>query len=142
MARICLLSTWALCVLLTACSASTPDARRIEGVKPMGPAEFEQINRSLAQLGEDHDQPARLLKGYMPIYPISRLWSGIEGTCTVDFTISASGRVVAPRVVGDGDEKMCAHTLYALQFWEFEPARLHGESIEFEVRMPFAYGLD
>ena len=131
----------ALCLLWLAGPSVASDGKRIKGVKPMAQEEIDLFNQRLGNEDERYDRPARLLKGYVPIYPISRAMSGVEGSCRVAFTIGVNGKALRPEPDADADEKMCAHAIYALNHWEFAPATLQGEPVEFRIRLPFNYAL-
>lgn len=113
-----------------------------EGVRVMPPEAIESFNEGLERHYPDLDAPARLLKGYVPIYPVSRLLSRKEGNCNVAFTIGTDGRPARPEPDGKADPRMCDHALYALRYWEFEPGVRDGEPVEVRLRVPFQYGLD
>lgn len=113
--------------------------RVIEGAKPMPRKAIDRMNERMARRQGPYDTPVQVVKAYIPIYPISHLLSGKEGVCNVVFTIDTSGRAVNREPDPGADKKMCAHAVYALQFWEFEPATKDGQPVEYRMRIPFAY---
>jgi hypothetical protein len=127
--------------VLSGCSVAPVADPHVAGVKPMLQQEIDEFNRNLDNDDDRYDRPARLLKGYLPIYPVSRLFTGTQGVCRVAFTIGANGRALRPKPDAEADRKMCDHALYALNHWEFEPATLRGEPVEFAIRIPFTYAL-
>lgn len=130
---------YALLALPLLALAEKPPA---EGIRAMPPQAVETFNAQMADSNSGHDKAAKLLKGYTPIYPASRLLSRKEGVCRVAFTIGTDGRPTRPEPDADADVKMCDHALYALRHWEFEPAMHDGEPVESRIRVPFQYSID
>lgn len=108
---------------------------------PLTAPQIEQLNAALGRPSDRYDTPPRVLDAFVPIYPASRLLSGKSGSCFVSFSIDADGRASDASADPDADEKMCAHALFALQYWRFEPARRAGEAVVIRFRMPFHYSI-
>lgn len=113
-----------------------------DGIRAMPEEAVEGFNERMDRTNTDYDRPAKLLKGYTPIYPASRLMSRKEGVCRVALTIGTDGRPTRAEPDADADAKMCDHALYALRHWEFEPAMRDGEPVESRIRVPFQYSID
>src|SRR5690606_41718778 len=101
----------------------------------MPPQAVETFNAQMADSNSGHDKAAKLLKGYTPIYPASRLLSRKEGVCRVDVTIGTDGRPTRPAPDAVADVKMCDHALYAHRLWEFEPAIREREPDHYHIRL-------
>lgn len=123
------------------CAHHVALARDLTGVNAIPKADIARLNASLAKPSDKYDTPARIVKAYVPIYPISRYLSGRTGTCAVEMTIDVSGKATNLKPDPAADEKMCAHALYALRYWEFSPAAKAGRYAPVSFRMPFNYDL-
>lgn len=104
-------------------------------------ADYERLNRNFGDLEADaYDTPPRVVKGYNPLYPASRLMSRQTGVCVIRFSIPPSGR--AERIeVESGDEKMCDHAVYAFKLWQFAPATKDGKPVTTRLQVPISYDI-
>lgn len=116
--------------------------------KTLGAAYVAGVNATFAPTTDAYDQAPRLVAAYQPMYPVSRLMSGIEGACEIRFRINAAGRTTAHEIVAPedgqpaGDKKMCAHAIIAMRAWEFVPAMQAGVPVEYPdtIQLRFDYG--
>lgn len=83
--------------------------------------------------------PARLVKGYVPLYPISRALSHKSGVCVLQFTVDTQGRPTEIARAQEDDRKMCDHAVIALRHWQFEPATQDGKPVVSRYRVPITY---
>lgn len=104
-------------------------------------AEVARLNGQL-RAGEDYDIPPQVVRAYVPVYPASRLLAGTSGQCSVAITIEVDGRAADPSPDPDADPKMCAHAVFALAHWRFEPASRSGRPVTSRIRLPFHYNID
>lgn len=130
------------CMFVSFASATYALDRVPRELTPLTAPQIEQLNTVLGgQASDTYDTPPRVLEAFVPIYPASRLLSGKTGSCHVSFSIDVDGRASDASPDPDADEKMCAHALFALQYWRFEPARRSGEAVVVRFRMPFHYDI-
>jgi len=111
------------------------------GLTAIKKAEINRMNRGAEAMAaeEGFDSPTRIIKGFTPIFPASRLMTGTEGRCHVVFTVNSAGRAENMERDPEADEKMCDHAIYALRHWEFAPAMKDGKPVRTRFRMPFSY---
>lgn len=134
-------------VLLLACTAVPAHAKRPYGAgKPLPASYLADVNATFASATEAYDTPPRLLQAWQPLFPLSRLMSGIEGQCTLAFGIDEGGATIDHAIVPDatgqvGDAKMCDHAIIAMRAWRFAPARKAGVPVAYpnRIQLSFAY---
>lgn len=101
--------------------------------------EYVEYNAALAAGGEPGTTAARLLKGYVPLYPISRALSGVSGACVLQFAVDARGQVAEITRVREDDRRMCDHAVIAMRRWQFQPAARDGKPVASRYRVPITY---
>lgn len=116
-------------------------AKDPQGVNAIPALRIAELNEALAEPSDEYDAPARILKAYVPIYPVSRLLSGKTGSCRVEMSIGPDGNAEDLRPDSAADQKMCAHALHALRYWQFAPATKDGRYVRTRFRMPFNYDI-
>ncbi|RLT99239.1 energy transducer TonB [Ketobacter sp.] len=78
-----------------------------------------------------------------PDYPPQALDRGIEGDCTVEYTVTAQGSVAAPKVVGQCHPLFIQPSLRAAQAFRYQPARVDGKAQPVSgVRNTFHYRIE
>ena len=78
-----------------------------------------------------------------PSYPRRALDKGIQGECTVSYTVNAQGRVEAPRVVGDCHPLFIRPSLQAAQSFRYQPRVIDGRAVAVpEVKNTFTYRIE
>jgi periplasmic protein TonB len=80
-----------------------------------------------------------LVKKVPPTYPLEAKVARVQGTVTVNVTISKTGAVSAVDVV-DGPELLQSAAVDAVKQWEFKPFSLLGEPVEFETTVHVVFG--
>ena len=102
--------------------------------------EAERISRLQKQIAKS----AQVISRHTPNYPSSARRKGLEGRVIVTVTISASGKVISPRVTTS-----CPHSvlnsaaLEAAKRFRFKPARNGlGQSVATSVALPFTFQLN
>ena len=103
-------------------------------------AEYETLNAAFARGAGPGSGPV-LLRGYVPLYPVSRVLSGKTGVCVLEFTVDTAGKAVDVGRVRQDDEKMCDHAVLSLRHWEFQPAMHDGVPQRTRHRIPITYSL-
>jgi len=65
-----------------------------------------------------------------PVYPPRAMRAGIEGVVTVEFTITAAGKVADPRIIKADPPKMFDRAvLRAIKKWKFQPRVVDGKAV-------------
>lgn len=134
-------STTTPVILLLAASlvAGAADARKPTDVdREFTAQEYAAYNRALAE-GVTDTTPARLVEGYVPLYPISRALAGQAGTCVLEFDVTPEGLVDRIERTRQDDIKMCDHAVIAMRHWRFQPARRDGKPLRSRHRVPITY---
>ena len=85
-----------------------------------------------------YDTPARFVSGDAPIYPATKLYNRVKGSCVIRFTITEEGTTSDFVVVKSDDEYFAGHAVLAMKKWRFEPARKEGKP----VAVTFEYTID
>ena len=79
----------------------------------------------------------------VPDYPEGALSRGIEGDCTVEYTVNAAGRVENPTVVGDCHPLFIRPSLNAAKAFRYQPRTVNGQpQAVAKVRNTFHYRID
>lgn len=105
-------------------------------------AEAEQARRAAEQWAANNHDYAPLDKP-APDYPQRALDRGIEGDCTVQYTVNAAGRVENPAVVGDCHPLFIRTSLNAAKAFRYQPRRVDGQpQAVANVRNTFHYRIE
>jgi protein TonB len=81
-----------------------------------------------------------LVKKVPPTYPLEAKVARVQGTVTLNVTISKSGAVTAVDVVS-GPDLLQSAAVDAVKQWEFRPFSLVGEPVEFETTVHVVFGV-
>ena len=75
-----------------------------------------------------------------PAYPRAALRKGLEGDCTVKYTVNPSGRVESPVILGDCHPMFVGPSLRAAKTFRYAPKRLGGVAVPVHnVKNTFEY---
>jgi len=78
-----------------------------------------------------------------PEYPENALERGIEGDCTVRYTVNAQGRIENPEIVGDCHPLFVQPSLKAALRFVYEPRIVQGMAVAVPgVRNTFHYRIE
>jgi outer membrane biosynthesis protein TonB len=78
-----------------------------------------------------------------PVYPQRALDSGLQGACTVSYTVDVQGRVRSPKVVGDCHPLFIRPSLIAAQSFRYQPRIVDGRAVEVaNVQNTFHYRIE
>lgn len=78
-----------------------------------------------------------------PTYPQRALDKGIEGECTVTYTVNAQGRVEQPEVVGACHPLFIRPSLAAAQSFRYQPRVIEGRAVAVpNVKNTFTYRIE
>ena len=64
-----------------------------------------------------------------PVYPQRALDAGLQGACTVSYTVDVQGRVRSPKVVGDCHPLFIRPSLIAAQSFRYQPRIVDGRAV-------------
>lgn len=78
-----------------------------------------------------------------PVYPQRALDAGLQGACTVSYTVDVQGRVRSPKVVGDCHSLFIRPSLIAAQSFRYQPRIVDGRAVEVpNVQNTFHYRIE
>lgn len=78
-----------------------------------------------------------------PVYPQRALDPGLQGACTVSYTVDVQGRVRSPKVVGDCHPLFIRPSLIAAQSFRYQPRIVDGRAVEVpNVQNTFHYRIE
>jgi len=78
-----------------------------------------------------------------PVYPQRALDAGLQGACTVSYTVDVQGRVRSPKVVGDCHPLFIRPSLIAAQSFRYQPRIVDGRAVEVpNVQNTFHYRIE
>ena len=75
-----------------------------------------------------------------PVYPQRALDAGLQGACTVSYTVDVNGRVRSPKVVGDCHPLFIRPSLTAAESFRYQPRIIDGRAVAVpDVKNTFHY---
>lgn len=78
-----------------------------------------------------------------PVYPQRALDAGLQGACTVSYTVDVQGRVRSPKVVGDCHPLFIRPSLIAAQSFRYQPRIVDGRAVAVpNVQNTFHYRIE
>lgn len=78
-----------------------------------------------------------------PVYPQRALDSGLQGSCTVSYTVDVQGRVRSPEVVGDCHPLFIRPSLTAAKSFRYQPRIVDGRAVAVpDVKNTFHYRIE
>jgi protein TonB len=86
-------------------------------------------------------EPAKLIRGESPVYPLLARRAGIRGSVEVRFRIGVSGEVHDAQVVS-GSPVLARAALDAVKTWRYQPARRNGDPVDSEANATFQFRPD
>lgn len=112
-------------------------------------AQQRQAAEQLAAQQRQAEAAAAASRQYLPIakqapaYPQRALDKGIEGECTVSYTVNAQGRVEQPEVVGACHPLFIRPSLAAAQSFRYQPRVIDGRAVAVpNVKNTFTYRIE
>jgi protein TonB len=116
-----------------------PEARRNASRSPLRASEGKAVGRDGARV----EEPLIAVFQPRPEYPRRALLAGMEGTVTLEFTVTREGRVLDPQVVtAEPPDVFDAAAQRALLRWTFEPKRVNGTAVSRRARLDVNFKLD
>jgi len=78
-----------------------------------------------------------------PVYPQRALDSGLQGSCTVSYTVDVQGHVRSPEVVGDCHPLFIRPSLTAAKSFRYQPRIVEGRAVAVpDVKNTFHYRIE
>lgn len=90
---------------------------------------------------EQIDEPPEPISQPSPVYPMQMRMAGLEGRVTIDYIVTADGRVAAAQVVRSNNPWFERPALDAVMKWRFKPGRKNGRAVNTRVRQEFPFTL-
>lgn len=86
------------------------------------------------------------VKGYLPVskqapdYPMRAMDQGLEGECTVSYTVNAQGRIENPKAEADCHPLFVRPSINAAKQFRYQPRMINGQAVSVaQVRNVFQY---
>jgi protein TonB len=86
------------------------------------------------------------IKGYLPVskqapdYPTRAMDQGLEGECTVSYTVNAQGRIENPKAEADCHPLFVRPSINAAKQFQYQPRMVNGQAVSVaQVRNVFQY---
>jgi len=78
-----------------------------------------------------------------PVYPQRALDAGLQGSCTVSYTVDVQGRVRSPEVIGDCHPLFIRPSLTAAKSFRYQPRIVDGRAVAVpDVKNTFHYRIE
>lgn len=78
-----------------------------------------------------------------PVYPQRALDAGLQGSCTVSYTVDAQGRARSPKVIGDCHPLFIRPSLTAAESFRYQPRIVDGRAVAVpDVKNTFHYRIE
>lgn len=88
------------------------------------------------------DEPPRVVRVYLPVYPIKAMVEGIEGRVVLKFVVGRDGYAQEPVVFSSDPEGIFEESaLDAVVEYKFVPAKKDGKCVDCIVRLPVVFKL-
>lgn len=124
-------------------------AQQRQLAEQMAAQQRQQAADAAAEQARRAEAAAAASRQYLPIakqapaYPQRALDKGIEGECTVSYTVNAQGRVEQPEVVGACHPLFIRPSLAAAQSFRYQPRVIDGRAVAVpNVKNTFTYRIE
>jgi TonB family protein len=107
--------------------------------RPFNPANQMPAGKKLACDKNDADEPARLLSGTLPMYPILQNQARNTGKAHLRFVVDADGRLKDVSATSDASPYFASHAVVATQDWKLSPAKKDGKPVATTCEMVINY---
>ena len=113
-----------------------PFGRPIDEKIAMPPGPLKGCNRA------DFDQPPKVISGVLPLYPVGRRLSGLEGSATLKYTVLSDGRIDDIQADSPESRWFRDHAVIALRTWKLEPALKDNVPVTTSCKLQVNYELE
>ncbi|MHA6495096.1 energy transducer TonB [Pseudomonas borbori] len=124
-------------------------AQQRQAAEQLAAQQRQQAADAAAEQARQAEAAAAASRQYLPIakqapaYPRRALDKGIEGECTVSYTVNAQGRVEQPEVVGACHPLFIRPSLAAAQSFRYQPRVIDGRAVAVpNVKNTFTYRIE
>lgn len=124
-------------------------AQQRQAAEQLAAQQRQQAADAAAEQARQAEAAAAASRQYLPIakqapaYPQRALDKGIEGECTVSYTVNAQGRVEQPEVVGACHPLFIRPSLAAAQSFRYQPRVIDGRAVAVpNVKNTFTYRIE
>lgn len=124
-------------------------AQQRQAAEQLAAQQRQQAADAAAEQARQAEAAAAASRQYLPIakqapaYPQRALDKGIEGECTVSYTVNALGRVEQPEVVGACHPLFIRPSLAAAQSFRYQPRVIDGRAVAVpNVKNTFTYRIE
>lgn len=124
-------------------------AQQRQAAEQLAAQQRQQAADAAAEQARKAETAAAASRQYLPIakqapaYPQRALDKGIEGECTVSYTVNARGRVEQPEVVGACHPLFIRPSLAAAQSFRYQPRVIDGRAVAVpNVKNTFTYRIE
>lgn len=124
-------------------------AQQRQAAEQLSVQQRQQAANAAAEQARQAEAVAAASRQYLPIakqapaYPQRALDKGIEGECTVSYTVNAQGRVEQPEVVGACHPMFIRPSLAAAQSFRYQPRVIDGRAVAVpNVKNTFTYRIE
>jgi len=124
-------------------------AQQRQAAEQLAAQQRQQDADAAAEQARQAEAAAAASRQYLPIakqapaYPQRALDKGIEGECTVSYTVNAQGRVEQPEVVGACHPLFIRPSLAAAQSFRYQPRVIDGRAVAVpNVKNTFTYRIE
>lgn len=124
-------------------------AQQRQAAEQLAAQQRQQAADAAADMARQAEAAAAASRQYLPIakqapaYPRRALDKGIEGECTVSYTVNAQGRVEQPEVVGACHPLFIRPSLAAAQSFRYQPRVIDGRAVAVpNVKNTFTYRIE
>lgn len=114
-------------------SSSTGELQGISSASDLAPP---PIAPEVKRGGDVH--PPKLISSVMPVYPPMARSAGMGGNVVIEVSISATGTVVAAKVVS-GPPLLRQAAVDAVRRWKYQPATLNGSAVPVDITVTMAF---
>ncbi len=124
-------------------------AQQRQAAEQLAAQQRQQAADAAAEQARKEEAAAAASRQYLPIakqapaYPQRALDKGIEGECTVSYTVNTQGRVEQPHVVGACHPLFIRPSLAAAQSFRYQPRVIEGRAVAVpNVKNTFTYRIE
>ncbi|MGG5870756.1 energy transducer TonB [Pseudomonas peli] len=124
-------------------------AQQRQAAEQLAAQQLQQAADAAAEQARQAEAAAAASRQYLPIakqapaYPQRALDKGIEGECTVSYTVNAQGRVEQPEVIGACHPMFIRPSLAAAQSFRYQPRVIDGRAVAVpNVKNTFTYRIE
>jgi TonB family protein len=86
-----------------------------------------------------YDTPPKLLRGFLPWYPLRQAQVRKPGEVVVEFNVGVDGKTNDIRIVSSTAYGFWKYAQWAVEKWKFTPAQKRGQPVVVRMRVDFQF---